>query len=549
MKNMLDIKNVWPDWEITEQIGRGSYGVVYKAVRKYRGLESVSAIKVISVPLDESELDELKYEGMNENDTKKYLQQVVDEIIGEIQLMESLKGIQNIVSVEDYKVVESEDSIKWDIYLRMELLTPLNKYLCDKKMGEKLAIKLGIDICNALIFCEKRNIIHRDIKPENIFVNDFGDFKLGDFGIARKLENMTFGMSQKGTFNYMAPEAATGSFYDASVDLYSLGIVLYRMMNENRMPFLNPEKQILSPEDRRSAFERRMSGEEFSAPVNASDKFAKVILKACAFKPADRFTSASQMKKALLALWNESEGAGESFGTVGVANADSLSESKKTKKERTRRLAWWAIALICAGSLVSIAFLTNSIYRAIVTGKVTENIALSSYESESDSAHGLTEIEKDVRIYKEAVNLMEQGVYDEAHSLFSLLDDYLDSDDLETECLYRLGESMIKEKNISVAGEAFAELAMRDNLDSVLGIPAYAEDYRIDLKIAPDEFYNPVMARQYWGDDGIIIAFLYDSEDTSGLCSYILYRNVLSEDHVEFYSFDSTGKFVVKESF
>ena len=114
------------------------------------------------------------------------------------------------MSVEDYKVVEKKDEIGWDIYIRMELLTPFNSYVCDKTLSEQEVIKLGIDLCTALELCARRNIIHRDIKPENIFVNPFGDFKLGDFGIARKLENVTGGLSQKGTYNYMAPEIEKG---------------------------------------------------------------------------------------------------------------------------------------------------------------------------------------------------------------------------------------------------------------------------------------------------------------------------------------------------
>ena len=236
------LNNVWPEWQIEKKLGRGSYGVVYQAVRKDHHVESHAAIKVISIPSETSEVDSLRAEGLDMNATRTYLQGIVNDFVNEIQLMESLKGIQNIVSVEDYKVVEKTGEIGWNIYIRMELLTPFNTYICDKKMTEKEVIKLGTDICTALEICSRRNIIHRDIKPENIFVNDFGDFKLGDFGIARKLENMTGGLSQKGTYNYMAPEVANSTTYDARADIYSLGIVLYRLLNNNRLPFFGYRK-------------------------------------------------------------------------------------------------------------------------------------------------------------------------------------------------------------------------------------------------------------------------------------------------------------------
>ena len=293
------IAQVWPEWEIEEQLGKGSYGTVYKAVRKDNNIQSHAAIKVISIPTDSSEIDSLRSEGLSLEGAKTYFQGIVNDFVGEIQLMESLKGVQNIVSVEDYKVIERTEEIGWDIYIRMELLTPFNSYIRDHQMSEKDVIKLGVDICTALEICSKRDIVHRDIKPENIFINDFGYFKLGDFGIARKLENSTGGLSQKGTFNYMAPEVATGTRYDARVDLYSLGIVLYRLLNGNKLPFIETEQQLLNPNERKAAVERRIRGERFAPPGNASPQVAAVIMRACTYNPAARFANATEMKDAL----------------------------------------------------------------------------------------------------------------------------------------------------------------------------------------------------------------------------------------------------------
>lgn len=299
------LKQIWPDWEIEEKpLGKGSFGVVYKAVHSDFGVNSYAAIKVISIPSDQSEIDSLRSEGLDIEASKTLLRSIVDDFVNEIRMMETLKGVPNIVSVEDYKVVEKTDEIGWDIYIRMELLKSFNIYICDKKLTEKEVIKLGIDICTALEICEQRNIIHRDIKPENIFVNDYGYFKLGDFGIARKLENMTGSLSQKGTFNYMAPEVATENKYDSRVDTYSLGIVLYRLLNGNRLPFVDTEKQLLSPNERKNAVDRRLRGEALPAPCDASPAMADIILRACAFNPDARFVSAVEMKQALTSAAN-----------------------------------------------------------------------------------------------------------------------------------------------------------------------------------------------------------------------------------------------------
>lgn len=293
------VSAVWPEWRTVRRINRGSYGVVYEAVRTDHGVESCAAVKVISIPEDETEVDTLRTSGLSDQATKTFLQQVVDDFANEIRIMESFKGSSNIVNVEDYKVIERTDKLGWDIFIRMELLTPLNTYISDKTMSEKEVIQLGLDICSALERCAKRNVIHRDIKPDNIFINEFGDFKLGDFGIARSLDNVTGGLSQKGTYNYMAPEVIKGEQYDATVDIYSLGLVLYWLMNKRRRPFLSVDKQLMSPNDLAMANQRRFNGEPLPPPCEASPELAEVILTACNPDPRRRFTDATAMKAAL----------------------------------------------------------------------------------------------------------------------------------------------------------------------------------------------------------------------------------------------------------
>ena len=299
-----DLSKIWPEWRIEKELGRGSYGVVYKAVRTDHNVESNAAVKVITVPGNAGELDSLQTE-MELEGTRSFYQNIVDEFVREVQLMQSMKGTENIVSIEDYKVVEKTGEIGWDIYIRMELLTPFNTVLKSKKLDEDMVIKLGCDICTALEICAKRNIIHRDIKPENIFINDFGYFKLGDFGIARKMESRTAGMSQKGTPYYMAPEVVNNKKYDSRVDTYSLGIVLYRLMNNNRIPFLNANATAFTAEERASAVDRRIRGDQLPPPIEASEELANVILRACAPDPDDRFESATDMREALMAVKNK----------------------------------------------------------------------------------------------------------------------------------------------------------------------------------------------------------------------------------------------------
>ncbi len=309
MMGIEKLAEIWPDWKVESQLGEGAFGKVYKAVRNDSDLTTYAAIKVITVPKSESEIESLQADGMSIIGAKTYLQGIVSDFINEIRLMESMKGNSNIVSVEDYKVVEKKEGIGWDIFIRMELLTPLVKCLAQKRFTEKDVIKLGIDICSALEVCSRRKVIHRDIKPENIFVSEDGNYKIGDFGIARQLEKTGTALSSKGTFNYISPEVAKGYKYDARVDIYSLGIVLYKLLNNNRLPFIDPNKELLTYEDKKLGVDRRLSGEPLPAPLNASRGMATLIDMACRYNPEERFSTPSAMKNALIRLYNQASSA------------------------------------------------------------------------------------------------------------------------------------------------------------------------------------------------------------------------------------------------
>ncbi len=291
--------SVWPEWELIEKIGEGSFGKVYKAKRTERGRSFYSAIKIISIPASKGELDSVRSEMNNEQSTREYFRNLVEDCIQEIYTMEHFCGNSHVVSFEDFKVVEYLDEIGWDISIRMEYLTSFMDYCTGKELTEKEVIKLGCDLAMALIYCRKLNIIHRDVKPENIFVSRFGDFKLGDFGIAREQAHTMSNMSKKGTYSYMAPEIYKGEKYDSSIDIYSLGIVLYKLMNQNRLPFLSLDKQLITYRDKETALARRMAGEKMPAPVNASASFSHIILKACAYEPGKRYRKPEDMLRDL----------------------------------------------------------------------------------------------------------------------------------------------------------------------------------------------------------------------------------------------------------
>ncbi len=318
----------WKEWTIENLIGIGSFGEVYKISKREFNHVYDAALKVIHIPQSKAEIRQAYSEGMDEKSVTNYFQSMVEDIINECDLMSALKGNSNIVSYEDHQVVAAEDGIGWDIFIRMELLTPLIEIQSSKSFLRKDLIKIGIDICKALELCSKFNIIHRDIKPENIFYSNQGSYKLGDFGIARKLENASYAMSKKGTGSYMAPEVFQNMPYDERVDIYSLGLVLYRLLNDYRAPFLPPYPEQIKFSDRNTAEEKRLSGVRLPLPCNSLDRLGEIVLKACEYDRADRYRTATEFR---VALENELIAEEKSGKALDVINRVSLEKSYTQK--------------------------------------------------------------------------------------------------------------------------------------------------------------------------------------------------------------------------
>ena len=289
-------------WKIIRLLGEGSYGKVFEIERSEFGQTYRAALKVITVPQSSAEVRSVISEGMSVSQAEAYFHGIVEELMHEFSIMFKLKGTANVVSCEDLRVLEHPDGIGWDILIRMELLHPLLPYVYQHPMARRDIIRLGIDICKALELCQRYNIIHRDIKPENIFISDNRDYKLGDFGIARTIERTTSGLSKKGTYSYMAPEVYAGREYGFSVDTYSLGLVLYRMLNKNRGPFLPQPPEAITFSSREQALARRMSGEPLPRPFYGEGRLGEIVLKACAFDPKDRYSSPQQLRQELEAI-------------------------------------------------------------------------------------------------------------------------------------------------------------------------------------------------------------------------------------------------------
>ena len=183
---------LWPGWETVGMLGSGSFGAVYEIRREMFGEEERAALKVISLPRSKSDIAELRSYGYDEDSVSAYYKDHLKNIVSEYSLMRKMNGSANVVNCDDVRYVAHEDGIGWDVFIKMELLTPLTNAL-PLSIPEDMVVRIAKDLCAALVLCKKHNIIHRDIKIQNIFLSPNGDFKLGDFGISKTISATTGG--------------------------------------------------------------------------------------------------------------------------------------------------------------------------------------------------------------------------------------------------------------------------------------------------------------------------------------------------------------------
>lgn len=255
------ISQTWPDLHAASTLGGGTFGTVYACTKTdaVTGVTQKEAVKVVRVDFTPEDRANAEEEGIPFAD---YYRAVKEKRLQEIRWMVALKS-PHIVHINGYTAIEEPDHSALYILIRMDCLTALDQlrpaHLNDTpEQAAALAEKVALDICDALRVCHQNGVLHRDIKPANILCSDAGDFYLGDFGISKGTAQQA-SMTSSGTLEYAPREVMTGQ-YDHRADLYSLGLVLYALVNHWRGPFLPAYPAPITPGDRNQAQYARLNG-------------------------------------------------------------------------------------------------------------------------------------------------------------------------------------------------------------------------------------------------------------------------------------------------
>ncbi len=228
-------------YRLTEVIGRGGMGTVFRATRADGEFQQEAAIKIIKTGIH----------------TGEQVQRFLVE-------REILAGLQhpNIAHLYDGGV--TEDGLP---YLVMEYIDgkPLDEYCDEQKLSIAERLEIFRDVCTAVQFAHKNLIVHRDLKPQNIYVTKEGVVKILDFGIAKLLNPQhqqissveTLPSSKIWTPQYAAPEQVKGEPITVATDIYSLGILLFKILT-GTYPYDLEGKNLAEMEETIKAFSTLM---------------------------------------------------------------------------------------------------------------------------------------------------------------------------------------------------------------------------------------------------------------------------------------------------
>ena len=294
-------------YKVTEQLGRGAMGVVYRATDPR--LQRDVAIKVLPgrALADEKARRRFRREA----------------------LALSKLNHPHIAGIMDFDTQDGTD------FLVMEFVrgTPLASRIRHGALAETEVVRLTSEVAEALVEAHSRGVIHRDLKPENIMLTAEGNVKVLDFGVAMFLdETTTVGTKSQlteaghmvGTLPYMSPEVLKGEKIDGRSDLYSLGVIAFQMAT-GRRPF---------PDDEFREMYFTILNQEPPPPriLNGriSTQMEAVILCLLAKKPADRFRSAAEL---LQTLRGQAGAVGEGAAATGEQTASAGDEAAHTVEQ------------------------------------------------------------------------------------------------------------------------------------------------------------------------------------------------------------------------
>ena len=343
-----DAMTLLPGWKTLRQIRCSGRENVYEIARELGNTTEHAMLTWISIPMPRRDPWSESIRRDIEAGRVGPFPQEMGACARELSLVREMSADPAVLACRQTLLVQKDEGYGWDALIRTELLPPLTT-MAGAGLTEEQILRLGTTVCQALLAGKRNGLIHRGISPASIYLTEQGGFKLGGFGIASLQEKSGGRVGQP---EYMAPEVYRGEPASHSGDICSLGLVLYWLLNDCRMPFLpfGP----FGEEEMKQAALRRFQGEPLPPPAHGSEALKRVVLKACAFDPKTRYPDAEALLQDLQILAGGGEPIAASAPVAAAASrqqapaavgrqapaAGKAAPAAREKKKLNKKLLW-----------------------------------------------------------------------------------------------------------------------------------------------------------------------------------------------------------------
>ena len=285
--------------------------------------------------------------------------EIIERFRNEALILSKLQH-PNIVALFDY--IENKEGY----FIIMEYVEGENlaEYIetTTGPIPQKRAINLFLKILDAVGHAHSKNIIHRDIKPSNFIITSDNNIKILDFGIAKSIETASKTLTKTGfkvgTTFYMSPQQIKGQVLDRRSDIYSLGVSLFQMVTGQA-----PYDEESSEYDLFQAIINDPFPDARNFYAGVSEDMQKVINKATAKRPLDRYQSCEEFSKALLAI---SQSAKIKIPIAMKTRLINLANEEETKPPVLNRSFWRSLLLLIISTLL-VAAIAVGVYFSFKT--------------------------------------------------------------------------------------------------------------------------------------------------------------------------------------
>lgn len=261
-------------------------------------------VKHISIPAADKQIYALLLSGAypDQAAVHTYYGTVADGNRKEVAAGQKLAASGFFLAAKGCQIEPKESGVGYDVYILYPRQIPLSTVIAESAMTNLRAVNLGLDLCDALSACREAGYLFSNLKPENVFLTQSGRFQLGDLGLT-PLEDLQYAsVPEEYLGPYAAPELSDiMASPNPTIDLYSLGMLLYRIYNGNHGPF---EDEHTEPG---MADKLRLTGKAMPTPLYADYELSAIILKACAPTVEARFQTPEELKQALMYYMQRNE--------------------------------------------------------------------------------------------------------------------------------------------------------------------------------------------------------------------------------------------------